>query len=135
MNSLSLFQRRILATFIAIFIGFLYYLQGIFTGFYIPCMFHAITGLQCPGCGITTAILSLLGGDLQGAVYANFGLTLLLPILIPLLVSIWARWALGKPYYGKITQVLSWACVGVLLLWGIYRNIPTVLGFLQLTFS
>ncbi len=134
MNSLSLFQRRILATLIAVFVGFLYYLQGVFTGFYIPCMFHAITGLQCPGCGITTAILSLLRGDLQGAVYANLGLTFLLPILIPLLISIWVRWTLGKPYYGKVTQILSWLCVGALLVWGIYRNIPIVLSFLQLTF-
>ncbi len=31
----------------------------------IPCMFHSLTGLYCPGCGGTRAVRALLRGDLR----------------------------------------------------------------------
>lgn len=30
-----------------------------------PCMFHRITGYQCPGCGGTRAVLALFHGDIR----------------------------------------------------------------------
>nr|WP_024837284.1 DUF2752 domain-containing protein [Clostridium sp. 12(A)] len=30
-----------------------------------PCLFQSLTGLYCPGCGGTRAVLSLLSGDLR----------------------------------------------------------------------
>ena len=47
----------------------------------IPCPFHAITGLQCPGCGVTRMCLALLRLDVSGAWKANPVLLLLLPLL------------------------------------------------------
>jgi hypothetical protein len=35
----------------------------------IGCPIRFLTGICCPGCGITRAILSLLQGDLQKAIY------------------------------------------------------------------
>jgi hypothetical protein len=32
-----------------------------------PCPFHALTGLPCPGCGATRAVLALARGDIAGA--------------------------------------------------------------------
>ncbi len=38
--------------------------------FHMPCMFHLLTGLYCPGCGGTRAVRYLLRGDLvQSFVY------------------------------------------------------------------
>lgn len=37
-------------------------------GLGLPCMFHTITGLYCPGCGGTRAVKSLLQGDLRMSV-------------------------------------------------------------------
>lgn len=34
------------------------------TGFGLPCVFHSLTGLYCPGCGGTRAVRALLKGDL-----------------------------------------------------------------------
>jgi chromate transport protein ChrA len=34
----------------------------------LPCVFHSLTGLYCPGCGGTRAVLSLLKGDLRMSV-------------------------------------------------------------------
>ena len=34
-------------------------------GLGLPCLFHSLTGLYCPGCGGTRAVRSLLRGDLR----------------------------------------------------------------------
>ena len=44
-----------------------------------PCPFHSITGLKCPGCGMTRACIALARGDIHGALHYNpFSLGLLL---------------------------------------------------------
>ncbi len=35
----------------------------------LPCLFHAVTGLYCPGCGGTRAAALLLQGNLPGSLY------------------------------------------------------------------
>ncbi|MBF0360570.1 MAG: DUF2752 domain-containing protein [Oligoflexia bacterium] len=35
------------------------------------CLFHLLTHLQCPGCGMTRAILSIINGDISQAFYYN----------------------------------------------------------------
>lgn len=39
------------------------------TPFAMPCLFHFLTGLYCPGCGGTRAVRLLLRGDLLGSLY------------------------------------------------------------------
>ena len=46
-------------------------------GFRVPCLFRRVTGLRCPGCGITDLCLGLLHGRfLPGC---NWGLTAAAP--------------------------------------------------------
>lgn len=52
----------------------------------VPCLFHVITGLQCPGCGVSRMCLALLRLDLPGAWQANGVLLALLPLIGGLLV-------------------------------------------------
>lgn len=47
---------------------------------HIPCIFKKVTGLNCPGCGITRASLSLLDGN----IYQAFRWNMLIFIIIPL---------------------------------------------------
>lgn len=35
----------------------------------MPCLFRFFTGLYCPGCGGTRAVLALLSGDLKASIY------------------------------------------------------------------
>ena len=46
------------------------------TGFGIPCMLHEVTGLECPGCGLTRAIAAVVRLDLAAA----FGFNALWPL-------------------------------------------------------
>lgn len=39
--------------------------------FYPVCQFHRLTGLNCPGCGMTRALYALLHGDFSTALHDN----------------------------------------------------------------
>ena len=52
-------------------IGGLYYIFIRITGWGIPCAFNKITGLLCPGCGITRMFLSLAKFDIPRAFMYN----------------------------------------------------------------
>jgi hypothetical protein len=82
--------------------------------FYPPCVFHALTGLQCPGCGSTRALHHLLHGDVSGA----FRLNPLLFAMAPFM-GIASRWPriLTKPS-------VAWTIAAVVVTYGIVRNLP-----------
>lgn len=46
----------------------------------LPCGFKQLTGVSCPGCGMQTAFVALLRGDLAASLAAN-------PALIPLIFT------------------------------------------------
>ena len=41
------------------------------SGLFPKCLFHSITGLKCPGCGIQRAFHQLLNGNFTGALHYN----------------------------------------------------------------
>lgn len=53
----------------------------------VLCPFRALTGLPCPGCGMTRAFCSLGHGDLQGA----FGYNVLAPFVFAAALLLWAH--------------------------------------------
>lgn len=90
----------------------------------IPCPFHAITGLQCPGCGVTRMCLALLRLDVSGAWKANPVLLLLLPLLGGLLGYCAVVYVRRGSVPTARWETLVWSgMAGVLLLWGVWRNI------------
>ena len=52
----------------------------------IPCIFHEITHLYCPGCGITRAIFLLLELDIKSALKENL-LIIFLPLIIIYIIN------------------------------------------------
>lgn len=87
------------------------------------CVFHRITGLDCPGCGMTRAFLRLLHGDWRGAWAFNpWSLPLLgFVVLAAALPEAWLQRALRS----RAATLLGWLLlVWVVLWWLLTRILP-----------
>lgn len=59
-----------------------YYLVNKYTGIYIPCIFNKITGLKCPGCGITRLLFNLVKFNFEKAFFYNPLVFIYLPFIV-----------------------------------------------------
>lgn len=88
--------------------------------FYPRCVFHAVTGLDCPGCGGTRALHHLLHGRFLEAARYNALLYVLIAVTLlaaPSLVRGEAPPFMSRRWFG-------WTAVIVLTGWWIVRNLP-----------
>ena len=115
--------RVVLVTTLFVCAGLLYALAvGIFHGG-IPCIFHEITGLRCPGCGITHALMCLLRFDFEGFINANLFAPLILIFFITAFFSTSVKYIKTGIY--RLSAVNTFIEVSFLVLfvsWGIARN-------------
>ena len=97
---------------------------------YPKCQLHTLTGLHCPGCGLTRCAHALTEGNVEQALAWNaFGF-----VMLPLF-----GWLLGKllwdtiwgtppsrtaPRFVGLKKWISIVGVGVLLTFGVLRNLP-----------
>ena len=86
----SAIKRRIwqvvAATAVAILVVLLYIALTSHLGCGIPCVFHWLTGLECPSCGATRMCQALIRGDIQSAFQYNGCLLVLSPIILGLVM-------------------------------------------------
>ena len=59
----------ILLNTLIVIISLIYYFLNKYFNIGIPCLFYQITGLKCPGCGITRLIFSLIKLDFRQAFF------------------------------------------------------------------
>ncbi|GAA2350055.1 DUF2752 domain-containing protein [Saccharopolyspora halophila] len=90
-----------------------------------PCPFNALTGLDCPGCGGTRAVWSLLHGDLPAALDYNA----LAVLLIPFFLWLWGAWVGGRWRGTRFRTWGSWrwtpfVLLGLVAVWTVARNLP-----------
>ena len=98
------------------------------TGHGIPCIFHAVTGLQCPGCGVTRMLSALLHGDWRGAWESNAVVLTLSPVLAGLVGLSLVRWIrTGSARLPRWADAVTVVCVVLLLLFTVARNLPAFL--------
>ena len=106
-------------------LGLVYALWVRLTGLAIPCIFHTVTGLLCPGCGVTRMCLALLRLDLAEAWEANTVLFLMLPVLAVLGARMAVRYVrVGSTVGPKWEDAIIWVMIALLIIWGIVRNLP-----------
>ena len=91
----------------------------------ISCLFHELTNLYCPGCGITRMIYSLINQDFYQAFRYNPLMFLLTPIFLILLGDlIINHFNRRKPLISKIPNKILYFTIVILIIYGIMRNIP-----------
>ena len=126
MMKTSLDKTRLKKLMIIALILLLYFLFALFTGYGIPCVFHLLTGLNCPGCGISRMFLSLAKGDLSAAFQYNALVLCLLPLFLTLIVYWITGWLCHRKAGKKgkrIEKALYLFLIAALLLWGVVRNL------------
>lgn len=104
--------------------GLLYSVVCTALGAGIPCPIKSITGLECPGCGVSRMCISLLQLDFASAWKANPAVLLLLPFFLYIAVRLGISYVrCNKKTLSKFDSVLIYSACAVLLLFGILRNI------------
>jgi hypothetical protein len=95
------------------------------SGLYPPCPFLALTGFYCPGCGTLRALHQLTLGHPVAALDLNPLMVLLLPFVAYFLASQAMLAVKGQPLRRFFVRPeLIWALLGVVLAYGVLRNIP-----------
>lgn len=102
----------------------LYILSEVFNFSLLKCIFHEITGLHCPGCGVTRMISSILRLDFYQAFRYNPLVFILSPFLliygiIKLYEGMYDKLILNK----RFEKIIVTFVIILLVIFGILRNI------------
>lgn len=107
------------AAAVLVWLVFIYAFDPENGGGFLPCPFHWLTDLHCPGCGAQRAMHDLLHGRPGEAIGHNAALVASIPLL-------GIQWAIGR-WWGRSPAhdnrvVLAWGVA--LIAWGVVRNLP-----------
>ena len=104
--------------------GLLYGIFVSYTGLAIPCLFRKVTGLLCPGCGVTGMCVALLHLNWRGAFSCH-------PVLFVLLLPLTAVFICGAAGYvqngrfrfARWQNLILYVSVAALVIFGVVRNL------------
>ncbi|NLN41921.1 MAG: DUF2752 domain-containing protein [Clostridiales bacterium] len=95
----------------------------------LPCVFNKVTGLYCPGCGMTRAVHSIMHFKFYQAIRYNALVVLIPPLLIIYYLLIMFKWD------SKYSKAIIYLAIAIAILYGIARNLswfndlmPTTVG-------
>ena len=93
------------------------YFKDPFNGPILPCVFNKVTGLYCPGCGMTRAVNSIMNFKFYQALRFN-ALVVIMPItLAAYYIAEYNKWS-------QISKVIMFIMFIIVIGYGILRNIP-----------
>lgn len=92
-------------------------------GYGIPCVFHLVTGWDCPGCGVTRMLRFILRGDFAAGWRSNPLAFVSAPFLLALLVRLAVGYARdGRQGLSRKENILVWMWIGAFVVFGVLRN-------------
>ncbi len=104
-------------------IGALYAVFASVTGVGIPCPIRSVTGLKCPGCGVSRMALSVIKLDFASA----FGYNAAVLCLLPLMAATAGRYIYVYVKYGRVrdraANIAVIFMIVVLVAFGVLRNV------------
>ena len=109
----GLFLSVVFATILAVGIWAAFYFNPQSVSWIPKCPVHALTGLDCPGCGTARALHAASHGHLREAFRYNPILAVAVPFLVVIVI---------KPRWAKKPSV-SWSVFAVAVLWMLVRNL------------
>lgn len=117
-------KKKLLIIISLLFFLIIYLIIGKIYGLYIPCVFHEITNLYCPGCGVTRMLLSLIKGQFYQAFRYNPLLFTMLPVFTFLLIDyLYNSQKNKKSLYQKIPNKIWIILLIIIIIYGVIRNI------------
>ena len=90
--------------------------------FFIPCIFHELTGFLCPGCGITRMFISIIILDFYQAFRYNPLVFVLLPFFLIYGTIYYINWIQDKKFH--INKKIWYFLLIIAIIFMILRNIP-----------
>lgn len=117
-------NKKLILIISALLLVFIFFLVLAFFEIRIPCIFKALTGLNCPGCGNTRATVALFKLDFKEMLHYN----LLYPIEILYILQVGIVTLInykkkGKFEYKSPSLILDISLLVILIAWGIIRNV------------
>jgi hypothetical protein len=94
------------------------------SNFYPVCLFHKLTGYNCPGCGATRALFALLHGHFLRALHDNALFVFFLTVF-----AVWSAWfgwrkMRNHPASLNLPPKLLWAFLAAAIGFAVLRNLP-----------
>lgn len=119
-------RRQLLRLCLALSLGGLAYgLACRYLGWGLPCPIYALTGWQCPGCGVSRMALCLMRLDFAGAWAANPVILCLLPLGAAVAAKLARQYVkTGSRRLTGWPLAATWGMVAVLVGFGVVRNLP-----------
>lgn len=95
---------------------------------FIPCPYYTLTGLWCPGCGLTRAAHHVLRGDLVQALRYNAFIV----VVMVTIAAAWAMWlwrAVMMRPPGRLTAFIAQpkvagTAIAAMVMFAVIRNLP-----------
>lgn len=87
------------------------------------CVFHNLTGYDCPGCGFQRALYAVLHGDIARAWKFNPFMFFIVPVGLCYLAVELSRRPLPKLRRIMFSPSVLYSLIGVIVIWWIVRNL------------
>lgn len=117
-------RKRLLVSGALVALLLAYYLLVKVTGVGIPCLFNKVTGLKCPGCGITHMYMAMLELDFYKAFKHNPYVFVIQPILYYFIIKEYLDWLRNvKTTFNKFENIVLLLLIASSLVFTVLRNI------------